>query len=80
MKSIYSSTIASIAFGEKYLSKITVGLKQGDPLRITLFSTYINDLPLLLGKTTQFFENLHLEITPATSLLFSDDLTITAPT
>ena len=51
---MYSSTIASIAFGRKYSEAIekTAGLKQGHPLSATLFDVYINDFPLILEKNT----------------------------
>ena len=46
IKSMYSSSIVSITFGEKYSAVIetTIGLKQGDPLSTTLFNIYINSL------------------------------------
>lgn len=47
-----------------------IGLKQGDPLNKTLFNIYINDLLLILEKTTRSFENRHLGVPPFTSLLF----------
>ena len=74
---MYSSTITSIPSGEAI--ETTIDLEQGDPLIITLFNIYINDLPLILEKTVQLFENLHLEITSVTSLLFADDFAINSP-